>query len=373
MQGHSDPVPFLDLGASYQELKSEIDTSVLRCLESGWYIGGSEVESFERDFASYTEAGHCVSVGNGLDALVLALRAVGVGPGDEVIVPSHTFIASWLAVSHVGATPVPVELTEEAYTLNPELVDAAITRRTRAILPVHLYGLPADLDPILQLARQRGLKVVEDAAQAHGARYKGKRIGSHGDVVAWSFYPGKNLGAFGDAGAVTTNDSGIAERVRMLRNYGSQIKYVNDELGVNSRMDPVQAAVLRVKLRWLDEWNNRRRLIAERYLTELRSARLMLPNVPAWAEPVWHLFVVRAPNRSAIQSSLSQAGIGTLIHYPIPPHLQKAYAFLGFHTGHLPMSERMASEVLSLPIGPQMLDIHVDKTIEAIQVAIRNQ
>jgi len=358
-----DPIPFLDLGAAYRELQQEIDAAVGGSLASGWYIGGPDVEGFEQEFATYTESGHCIGVGNGLDALILSLRAMDIGPGDEVIVPSHTFIATWLAVSHVGATPVPVEPREDTFTIDPDRIEAAITPRTRAIMPVHLYGLPADLDPILEIARSRGLRVVEDAAQSHGARYRGRRIGGHGDAVAWSFYPGKNLGAFGDAGAVTTDDAGIADRVRVLRNYGSRIKYVNDVAGVNSRLDPVQAAVLRVKLRHLDEWNERRRQIAKTYLTALAATPLRQPAVPAWAEPVWHLFVVQTPQRDRLQQRLTEAGIGTLIHYPIPPHRQQAYAALGLPEGSLPIAERMAREVLSLPIGPQMSAQHVARSV----------
>ncbi len=246
--------------------------------------------------------------------------ALDIGPGDEVIVPSNTYIATWLAVSQCGATPVPVEPDERTYNLDPNRIEAAITPRTKAILPVHLYGQPADLDPILAIARQHGLRVLEDAAQAHGARYKGRRIGGHGDAVAWSFYPGKNLGALGDGGAVTTNDPEIADRLRVLRNYGSRVKYVNEVQGVNSRLDPLQAAILHVKLRHLDDWNARRAAIAAHYREGLAATGLILPHVPAWAEPVWHLFIVRHPQRDALQRHLHEAGIGTLIHYPIPPH-----------------------------------------------------
>ena len=255
-------VPFLDLQAGYLELKEEIDAAVARVLQSGWYILGPEVSAFEEEFASYCGADHCIGVGNGLEALHLALLAMGIGPGHEVIVASNTFIATWLAVSMAGAVPVPVEPDPATHNLDPGRMEAAITERTKAILPTHLYGQPADLDPILDIARRHGLKVLEDAAQAHGARYKGKRVGGHGDAVAWSFYPGKNLGAFGDGGAVTTNDADLASRIRTLGNYGSREKYVNEVRGFNSRLDPLQAAVLSVKLRYLDEWNARRRAVA---------------------------------------------------------------------------------------------------------------
>ena len=347
-------IPFLDVGAAYKELKPEIDAAIARVLDSGWYILGPEVDAFEAEYAAYCEAEHAIGVANGLDALHLALLAMGVGPGDEVIVPSNTYIATWLAVSQCGATPVPVEPVEATYNIDPARIEAAITPATRVILPVHLYGQPADLDPILAIARKHGLRVLEDAAQAHGARYKGRRIGAHGDAVAWSFYPGKNLGALGDGGAVTTNDPELADRIRVLRNYGSRVKYVNEVKGFNSRLDPIQAAVLRVKLRVLDEWNARRRGIAQRYLEGLAGSGLVLPQVPEWAEPVWHLFVVRHPERDALVKRLNEAGVGTLIHYPVPPHLQAAYAEMGFGVGAFPVAERMAREVVSLPMGAQM-------------------
>ena len=275
-----------------------------------------------------------------------------VGPGDEVIVPSNTYIATWLAVSQCGATPIPVEPDARTYNIDPEQIGAAITPRTKVILPVHLYGQPANLDPILAIARRHGLRVLEDGAQAHGARYKGRRIGGHGDAVAWSFYPGKNLGAIGDGGAVTTNDPEIADRIRVLRSYGSRVKYVNEVKGFNSRLDPLQAAVLRVKLKTLDSWNERRKAVARQYLDNLSNITLVLPHVPVWADPVWHLFVVRHTNRDELAMQLNSAGVGTLIHYPIPPHMQAAYAELNFPPDSLPLAKQMAKEVLSLPIGP---------------------
>jgi len=347
-------IPFLDLAAAYEELKEELDAAVSRVLASGWYILGPEVEAFESEFAAYCGARHCIGVASGLDALHLALRAMGVEPGDEVIVPSHTYIATWLAVTHCGAVPVPVEPDLSTYNIDPQRIEAAITSRTKVILPVHLYGQPADLDPILAIARAHRLKVLEDAAQAHGARYNGRRIGSHGDAVAWSFYPGKNLGALGDAGAITTNDDELADRLRVLRNYGSRVKYVNEVPGWNSRLDPIQAAVLRVKLKHLDVWNDRRAEIAELYLEGLAESGITLPSVPAWAEPVWHLFVIRYPRRDALLQALTEAGIGTLIHYPIPPHRQQAYAHLGYPDGAFPIAEQLAAEVLSLPMGPHL-------------------
>jgi dTDP-4-amino-4,6-dideoxygalactose transaminase len=357
--------PFLDLGAAYRELQPEIEAAVLASLRTGWYIGGKDVETFERDFAAYTESQHCVGVANGMDALHLALLALDVGTGDEVIVPSNTYIATWLAVSQCGATPVPVEPDPETYNMAPNQIEAVITPRTKVILPVHLYGQPADLDPILAIAQRHNLRILEDAAQAHGARYKGKRIGGHGDAVAWSFYPGKNLGALGDAGAVTTNNPEIAERIRVLRNYGSRVKYVNEVQGYNSRLDPVQAAVLSAKLKVLDEWNARRAAIAARYSIALVDSGLILPRAPEWAEPTWHLYVVQHPQRNALQKALTDAGISTLIHYPIPPHLQQAYATMGYPQGSCPIAEKMAKQSLSLPIGPHLGE-GSDRVVEAL-------
>jgi dTDP-4-amino-4,6-dideoxygalactose transaminase len=364
-------VPFLDLAAAYSELQHEIEAAVLASLRSGWYIGGQDVGAFEQEFAVYTGAQQCVGVANGLDALHLALRAMNIGRGDEVIVPSNTYIATWLAVSQCGATPIPLEPVASTYNIDASKVEAAITRRTKAIIPVHLYGQPADIDSILAIARKHGLCVLEDAAQSHGARYKGKRIGSHGDAVAWSFYPTKNLGALGDAGAVTTNNPDIAERVRVLRNYGSRVKYVNEIRGYNSRLDPVQAVALRVKLKFLDEWNARRAAIAARYTTELTASRLFLPAVPDWAEPVWHLYVVRHPERDALQAALQETGIRTQIHYPIPPHLQSAYATLDYKEGRFPIAEGMANQLLSLPIGPQLDGASVEAVIAALHSALQ--
>lgn len=363
-------VPFLDLGAVYRELQAEIDAAVAQSLASGWYIGGRDVEAFEHEFAEYSSARHCVGVANGLDALHLALRAMDVGPGDEVIVPSNTYIATWLAVSQCGATPVPVEPDSRTYNIDPNLIEAAITEKTKVILPVHLYGQPADLDPILAIARKHGLKVLEDGAQAHGARYKGQRVGAHGDAVAWSFYPGKNLGAMGDGGAVTTNDDEIADRIRVLSNYGSRVKYVNDVKGYNSRLDPIQAAILSVKLKKLDLWNERRTAAAADYDRLLQDADVIRPYVPEWASPVWHLYVVQHPSRDALQKALSAAQIGTLIHYPIPPHLQSAYAEFDWKEGAFPLAEKMARQVLSIPMGPLITSGQVEEVAAAVRTAL---
>lgn len=359
-------VPFLEVRSSYVELKSEIDAAIARVTDSGWYIGGSEVAEFERQFAQYCEAAHSVGVANGLDALHLALRALDVGPGDEVIVSSNTFIATWLAVSMVGATPVGVEPDPGTHNIDPTQITAAITPRTKVLLPTHLYGQPADIDSILNIARAHGLKVVEDAAQAHGARYKGRRIGAHGDAVAWSFYPGKNLGALGDGGALTTDDPVIAERVRELGNYGSREKYVNEVQGVNSRLDPIQAAVLAVKLRRLDDWNARRAETASIYLEQLETAGITLPEVPEWASPSWHLFVVQTAERDALRQNAEQVGVQTQVHYPIPPHLQKAYSCLGLGPGSFPVAERLARSILSLPIGPHLGPEQVREVVSAV-------
>jgi len=363
-------IPFLDLAASYKEIKLEIDSAIQRVLDSGWYILGPEVDAFENEWASYCGAKHAVGLANGLDALVLALRSLEIGTGDEVIVPSNTYIATWLAVSAVGAKPVPVEPNPKTYNIEPSLIEASITSKTKAILPVHLYGQAADMDPILEIAKKYNLRVVEDAAQAHGAKYKDRKIGAHGDIVCWSFYPGKNLGAMGDGGAITTNDSKIADSIRILRNYGSRIKYVNEIKGVNSRLDPIQAAVLRAKLPYLDEWTKRRKWIAEFYTSELKDTGLILPYAPTWTDPAWHLYVVRTKYRELIQKSLADVGVGTLIHYPIPPHMQSAYSDFGYRKGDLPIAELIHDEVLSLPIGPAQGVENTRTVVSAIISAI---
>ena len=362
-------VPFLELKLAYDELKDQFDAAYHRVMDSGRYLLGEELEAFEHEYAAYCESAHCIGVGNGLDALHFALRAFDIGPGDEVIVPSHTFIATWLAVSHAGATPVAVEPNELSYNLNPALIEAAVTPRTKAIVPVHLYGQPADMDPILDIARRHNLVVIEDAAQAQGARYKGRRTGSLGHAAAHSFYPGKNLGAFADGGAVTTSDSKTAERIRLLRNYGSKVKYHYEEPGFNSRLNELQAAFLRVKLQLLDDWNQRRRLIAQSYINGLSGSRYfsdqsILPHVPSWAEPVWHLFVIGHSHRQKLQEELGKRGIGTLIHYPVAIHRSAAYST--FSQQKLPIAEKLADSVLSLPMGPQMTDEQVEWVTSSI-------
>jgi dTDP-4-amino-4,6-dideoxygalactose transaminase len=348
-------VPFLDLRAVYAELQTELDEAAQRVTASGSYILGKEVSAFEAEFAAYCGAKHCVGVGNGLDALHLILRALEIGPGAEVIVPANTYIATWLAVSYAGATPVPVEPDNATFNIDPARIEEKITSRTRAIMPVHLYGQPADMDPINEIAERHYLKVIEDAAQAQGARYKGKRAGRLAHAAGFSFYPGKNLGAMGDAGAVVTNDDGLAERVRRLGNYGSTVKYFHTEKGFNSRLDEIQAAVLRVKLKKLDEWNDRRRTVAELYQRELASIPgVATQQVPASIEPVWHIFAITHPRRAELQQYLKDAGVGTLIHYPVPPHLQESYAELGYRSGDFVFLEQLVNKLLSLPMGPHL-------------------
>jgi dTDP-4-amino-4,6-dideoxygalactose transaminase len=366
-------IPFLDLGEQVRELRSEIDQVVARVLSSGWYLMGPELDAFEAEWAAYTGARHAIGVANGLEALHLCLRAYGIGPGDEVIVPSNTYIATWLAVSHAGATPVPVEPDEPIYNIDPARIEAAITSRTRAIMPVHLYGHPADLDPILDVARRYHLRVIEDAAQAHGAEYKGRRIGGHGDAVAWSFYPTKNLGALGDAGAVTTQDEGLAQELKRLRNYGSKVRYVCDVKGFNSRLEELHAAVLRVKLRHLDEWNERRRVGARRYHAGFSGTPIRTPVEREWAKHVYHLFVIRTTDREGLRKHLEQQGIGTIVHYPIAPHEQAAYHDLGFSAQTLPVAHRMHQEVLSLPCGPHLSEEHQLRTIETVLRFLTNR
>jgi dTDP-4-amino-4,6-dideoxygalactose transaminase len=360
-------LPFLDLKSINQAHRGELLAAFERVLDSGWYVLGQEVQAFEHEYAQHCGAAHAVGVANGLDALVLSLRALGIGPGDEVIVPSNTYIATWLAVSHVGATVVPVEPLEATFNIDPARVEAAITPRTRALMPVHLYGQPADMAPLLAIARRHGLRVVEDAAQAHAARYQGRHLGAHGDAVAWSFYPGKNLGALGDAGAVTTDDPALAARLRELRNYGSKVKYHNEVIGYNSRLDELQAALLRTKLPHLEADNQHRAAIAQRYLAAFADLPLGLPTVPAFAQPAWHLFVVRHRRRNSLAQGLAAEGIGTMIHYPVAPHLQPAYAQLGLQRGALPISERLHDEVLSLPIGPAQDDDQTSRVIAAVR------
>lgn len=347
-------VPFFDLKAPHLELRTGLQAAFERVMDSGWFVLGHELQAFEREFADYCGARACIGVGNGLDALHLILRAYGIGEGDEVIVPSNTFIATWLAVDQAGARPVPVEPDVTTHNIDPTAIERAITPRTRAIIAVHLYGQTADMAGIGAIARKHGIKVIEDAAQAQGAREGERRAGALGDAAAFSFYPGKNLGALGDGGCVVTDDGVLAEAVRRLSNYGSEVKYRHEVKGFNSRLDELQAAFLRVKLSCLDEWNERRARVARHYLDKLASTSLVLPMVAGHRTPVWHQFVVQHPQRDLIRERLAAAGIDTLIHYPIPPHLQTAYAAGGWTAGAFPIAERLAGQILSLPIGPHL-------------------
>lgn len=359
-------IPFLDLATLHQDCEGELLAAAQTVIASGHYILGPQLTAFEQAFAQYCGSQFCVGVSNGLDALHLILRACKIGPGDEVIVPANTFIASWLAISHAGATPVPVEPNPYTYTLDVTRLEAAITPRTRAIMPVHLYGQPADMVPILAIAQQYGLKVIEDAAQAHGARYRGQRCGNLGDAAAFSFYPGKNLGALGDGGAITSNDPDLIQTIKILRNVGSPQKYHHTQCGFNARLDELQAAFLRVKLTHLDSWNQRRRTIAQYYIQGLQGLPIQLPQVPDWAEPVWHLLVIRTAQRNALFAHLEQVGIQCLIHYPIAPHLQPAYQALGYPVGAFPVTEQLQHEILSLPLYPHLSLEAVDYIITAI-------
>ena len=360
-------VPFLDLAALHAELRPALAAAALRVIDSERVLLGPELAAFEQRWAAATGAADAVGVGSGLDALALGLRALGVGPGDEVVVPSHTFVATWLAVVQVGAVPVPVGVEPSTGAWDPDRVAAVVGPRTRALLPVHLYGHPADLDPLLALAAEHGLAVLDDAAQAHGARYRRRPLGGLAHATACSFYPGKNLGALGDGGAVTTDDPAVAARLRSLRNYGSTVKYVHDEIGVNSRLDELQAAFLTVKLASLAEHNARRARLARRYAEGLTGTGVVLPSVADWAEPVWHLYVVRTPERDALREHLAAAGVEVLVHYPVPPHRQPAFAHTPLAAAHLPVADRLAAEVLSLPMGPHLRDDQQDRVIAAVR------
>ncbi|TDQ89868.1 DegT/DnrJ/EryC1/StrS family aminotransferase [Paraburkholderia silvatlantica] len=345
-------IDFLNLKRVNAPHDAAIRAAIDKILNSGWYVLGDETSAFEREFAAYCGVAQCVGVANGLDALHLILRAYDIGAGDEVIVPSNTFIATWLAVSRAGARVVPVEPDERTCNIDPQLIEAAITPRTRAIMPVHLYGQPADMDPINEIARKHGLRVIEDAAQAHGARYRGRRTGGLGDAAGFSFYPGKNLGALGDGGAICTNDAQLAEKLRKLRNYGSSVKYRHEMDGMNSRLDELQSAILRAKLRELDAENARRAVVAAAYTEALAHSPLELPYVSEGAEPVWHLYVVKTTNRALLQAHLNAQGIGTLVHYPIACHRQPVYANETWPD--LPIADRLQDRVLSLPMAPYL-------------------
>lgn len=359
-------IPFLDLKSQHRPIEVDLKDAFDRVLKSGNFIRGQELELFEREFAEYSGVRHCVGVGNGLDALHLILRAYDIGPGDEVIVPSNTFIATWLAVSHCGAKPIPVEPREDTYNIDVNKIEDAITHNTKAIVAVHLYGQPADMDAINLIAKKYHLKVIEDAAQAHGALYKGRRVGSLADAAGFSFYPGKNLGALGDGGAITTNDYDLADRVKTLANYGSRVKYVHLEKGFNSRLDELQAAFLRVKLRALDTHNSIRQEIAKFYLENFSASELILPSVLEHVSPVWHLFVVRSSRREKFKSHLANSGIGAMVHYPTPPYLDGAYNS-EYESGNYPLTNRVSKEVLSIPLYPSLEPGQIDQIARSVK------
>lgn len=346
-------IPFLSFKETNKLIKSEILENFERFFDNSWYILGNQVEEFERNYAAFNKVDYCVGVSNGLDALHISLKALGIGEGDEVIIPSNTFIATVLAVSYVGATPIFVEPNIQTYNIDPSKIEQAITPRTKAIMPVHLYGQACEMPVIMQIAKKHNLYVIEDNAQAQGASYNGKLTGSWGNINATSFYPGKNLGALGDAGGITTDDARLAKKASILRNYGSNEKYKNELVGFNMRLDEVQAGFLNVKLRYLKEWTSQRQQIAEWYLKALDGCdNIILPITAEGASHVYHLFVIRTASRGELQSYLNSVGVGSLIHYPIPPHLQKAYNDLGFRKGDFPIAEELADTCLSLPIWP---------------------
>ena len=357
-------VPFLALKEVNNIYQEQMNASMQRVMDTGWYVQGQELEYFEEEFALYCNAQYCIGVGNGLDALRLLLVAYGIGPGDEVIVPSNTFIATWLAVTQCGAVPVPAEPDPRTYNIDPTNLEDLITPRTAAIIPVHLYGQPADMDLINDIAKKYHLVVIEDAAQSQGATYKNRSTGSLGNAAATSFYPGKNLGALGDGGAILTNDHTIARKVKELRNYGSSCKYKHDSLGFNSRLDEIQASFLRIKLQDLDNMNAHRSRVADHYTKALSQEAVITPYVPSWAKPVWHLYVIRTKQRDELQSYLSSKGVETLVHYPLPPHRQKCYE--NIFGVNLPIADEMSKDILSLPISPVIKSEQVEYVIETL-------
>lgn len=361
-------IPFIDLSAEHSELEHEYLDAFKNVMQAKHFIMGEQVELFENNFAKFCGTKHAIGVGNGLEALKLILAAKNIQAGDEVIVPAHTFIATWLAVSAVGATPIPVEVDEYTYNINPNLIEAKITTKTKAIIPVHLYGQPADMDAINMIAKKYNLFVIEDAAQAHGSFYKNKRAGNLGDAAGFSFYPTKNLGAFGDAGAITTNDDSLAHQIRLLRNYGSKVKYQHEIQGCNSRLDELQAAFLNIKLKKLDIWNNKRRELVKYYLELLaNNSSIKLPIVINDAVPVWHLFTIKVKDREKLIAYLLSQKINTLIHYPVPPHLSPAYSNLDINN-KFPITENIANSILSLPLWPNMQKSQIEKVVNYLLI-----
>jgi dTDP-4-amino-4,6-dideoxygalactose transaminase len=365
-----DKIPLVGLYDQYRTISHEIDPAIKSAIRRSAFVGGEDVDQFEKEFAAYCQTSSCVGVANGTDALFLTLKSLGIGAGDEVITVAHTFIATAEAISMAGARAVFVDITPDTMLLDPALIEAAITPHTAAIVPVHLYGQPCDMDAIMQIAERYGLKVIEDAAQAHGARWRGRRVGSIGDAGSFSFYPGKNLGAFGDAGAVVSNDAELIERIRVFANHGRIDKYTHQTEGVNSRLDTIQATILRVKLRHLDDWNEKRRRLADFYFEALSDKDLQMAGIHEHAEPVWHLFVVRAADRDALQAALTRQGIASGIHYPLPLHLQPAYEQLGVRRGALPVTEATAARVLSLPMYPELTSGQMETIVNAIVGAV---
>ena len=363
----SKPVPYLDLPAQMRPIRQEIDAAIARTLDDCSFCLGPDVAEFEKAFARYCSAQHCVGFNSGTSALHVAMLLLNVGPGDEVITTPSTFVATSWAISYVGAKPVYVDIEDATFNLNPRLVERAITPRTKALLPVHLYGHPADLDSLLEVCRRHNLPLVEDAAQAHGATYKGKVVGTFGSLSAFSFYPGKNLGAYGEGGALVTNDAALAARARALREHGSTRRYYHDEIGYNYRMEGIQGAVLRVKLKHLDDWTCGRRRVAQRYAELLANTPLQLPCEADFAQSAWHLYVVRHPRRDQLKTHLEANQIGCALHYPLPLHLQKAYAHLGHKAGDFPVAEKAARECLSLPIYPELTDEQIDRVATVIR------
>lgn len=365
-------IPFLDLQTHYRHIRHEISEAISRVLNSSTYVLGPMVGQFETDFAAYCEARHAIGCNSGTSALHMALRAHNIGPGDEIITVSYTFIATVWCISYCGSTPVFVDIDPATKTIDVSQIESRITSRTKAIIPVHLYGHPADMDPIITIARRYGLIVIEDAAQAHGARYKGKRVGSIGDIGCFSFYPGKNLGAYGEGGAVVTSDDAIAQKLRMLRDHGQSTRYHHDIVGYNYRMEALQGAILGVKLKYLDKWNNKRRKIAKLYHDQLfEMPEIVLPSVADFADPVWHLYVIHHPERDRIRLLLNKMGISTGLHYPIPVHRQKVYAYLNIEKNSLPVTEKMAATCLSLPIYPELSEEMIKRITGALELAIQ--
>ena len=356
-------IPFVDLQIQYRSIASEVHAAIEPVMANARFILGEEVRLFEQEFAIFCRARHCISVANGTDALHLILRAFDIGPGDEVITQTNTFIATALAISFAGAKPVLVDCDPETYQLDVKRLEAAITPRTKAIMPVHLYGQPADLDAILAVAKRHGLRVIEDACQAHGAEYRGRPVGTFGDAAGFSFYPGKNLGAYGDGGAITTNDDTLAIRLRALRDYGQSVKYHHEFKGFNSRLDTVQAAILRVKLKRLAAWNDARRRAAAAYAAGLKSIGIEPPREVSHGKHVWHLYVIQVADRARVMQRLADAGVASSIHYPVPVHLQKAYAELGYRRGSLPVAEAAADRILSLPMFPELTQEQVSEVV----------